>query len=464
LPALVAAAGALIAAPAAAADTRVVSATVFTDAAGTAAPRGVLLSALAACPAYNGPGSLTLYPTGTTDTLPAASTWTLADVLDCGLQIPLSDLTAVQVLRPDGAAEAPLSTDALTNTGDYADPAAPGALPVISNDGGEAQNTYTRPWRGGSDENGSDQVTDSGPLQLLVYENTTPFVVHIATRTLRRGTDRERVALSATVQTTAGATVPATALQFQWTLSTGAASTASAPTETIPKGTATVTLLVSDPAGGGGGTASVALSYKPVRSHTHHAGGGGTGTKRVISGLGGAHHDRRTGASQHGGKRSGGSQTGSTTTTTSATTITATGTATNPTTATTTATTTASTSTATTSTESTATTTRPTKAPRTPHAHATPAHRATHHVTRHAAARGGRLVRGLLLADLVPLSASQSPLTHALSGQATAAVASPAPAGRLTVPGALLGGVAVLGLLGLGGAREHRRRSPSLHR
>ncbi len=259
-------AGALGGAPAAAADTPVVSATVFTGAAGTAGAHVVPLSALDACPPYTGPGALTLYPGGSTDTLPSGSTWTLAEILQCGLGIPSTDVNAVEVLRPDGAAQAPLTPTALTDASSYADPADPGALPVISNDGGQAQNTYTRPWRGGRDENGRDQVTDPGPVQLIVYQNAAPLAVQITARTIRRGTRRERVALSATVQTSAGTTVPASALGWRWTASTGAGSTAPAPTVTVPRGTATVTVLVSDASSGSGGTASVALSYKPVRS------------------------------------------------------------------------------------------------------------------------------------------------------------------------------------------------------
>jgi hypothetical protein len=73
-------------------------------------------------------------------------------------------------------------------------------------------------------------------------------------------------------------------------------------------------------------------------------------------------------------------------------------------------------------------------------------------------------VRGQLLADVVPLSASQSPLTRPVLVSPSAAVASPAVAGRLTIPAAVAGGLVALGLLILGGTREQRRRSPRLHR
>ena len=443
-------AGALTGAPAAAADTAVVSATVFTGSAGTAAARTVELSALDACPPYTGPGALTLYPGGSTDTLPAGSTWTLAETIQCGLSIPLTNLQAVQVLRPDGAAQAPLSAAALTDASDYADPAAPGALPVVSNDGGEAQNTYTRPWRGGQDENGADQVTASGPVQLLVYENAAPLTVRIATQTLRRGTHRERVALSATVQDSSGTTVPASALSFHWTLSTGTGAATATPTVTIPQGTTTVTVLVSDGATGSGGTASAALAYKPLRSKKARTGGGGHGTVHSTSGLGSAHRHRST-AAGHGGTQT----TNTTTTATSATSTAIDTTSTTPGTATSESTTTAA---ATSSPRQPTTTTSSAPQPR----HQPPArHRPPSH---HAAARGGTLVHGQLLADVVPLSASQSPLTRPLLAAHGAAAASPAPIGRLTVPAAVVGGIIVLALLGLGATREQRRRSPRLHR
>jgi flagellar hook-length control protein FliK len=469
-------AGALTGAPAAAADTAaadtaadtatadtaVVNATVFTGAAGTAAARTVTLSTLGGCPPYAGPGALSLYPGGSTDTLPAGTTWTLAEILQCGLSIPLRNLNAVEVLRPGGAAQAPLSPAALTDSSQYADLAAPGALPVISNDGGQAQNTYTRPWRGGGDENGRDQVTASGPVGLVVYENTAPLAVRIATRALRRGTHRERVALSATVQTSAGTPVPAGALGWQWTLSTGARSAAAAPRVTIPRGTATVTVLVSDRATGSGGTAGVALTYRPVRSDGPHSGGGGPGTVHSTSGLGSGHHPNHGIAHRHG---QGQTASTATSTTTSATPTPAAPTpATSAPAAATTTTTTVSSTTATTTTSTVSLTTAaaatassPTSTPaRPPHMRRSPQH--------HSPALGGTLVRGELLADVVPLSASRSPRTHPVLDPQSAAVASPGPIGRLTVPAEVFAGIAVLGLLALGAAREQRRRWPRLHR
>ena len=458
-------AGALIGAPAAAADTAVVSATVFTGAAGTTGAGGgrvVELSTLDACPPYAGPGALTLYPGGSTDTLPTG-TWTLAEILQCGLQIPLSDLDAVAVQRPDGASQAPLSPAALTDTSDYADPAAPGALPVVSNDGGQAQNTYTRPWRGGRDENGRDQVTDSGPVQLLVYEHAAPLVVHLASHSIRQAAHHERLGLSATVTTAAGASVPASALGWRWTLSTGAGSRAATPAVTIPRGTTVVSVLVSDGATDSSGTASVALTYKPVRSNGARSGGGGHGTVHSTSGLGSAgdrHHATGTG---HGRSRSGAGGHGSTNDTTSTT-----GVRTATTTTTTSATAAPGTTPAGTTTPDTTPTAPPaqTTATATSPATTTPAHKRPAARPHHPASRsvGGTLVRGQLLADVVPLSPARSPLAHRLLAAQSAAVASPAPTGRLTIPAALAGGVAVLGLLLVGAAREQRRRSPRLHR
>lgn len=452
LAAVVVIAGALSGAPAAAADTSVVDATVFTGAAGTAGTRTVTLSQLEACPAYAGPGALTLYPGGSTDTLPSGTTWTLAEILQCGLSIPPGDLDAVQVLRPDRSAQAPLSPAALTDSSEYADPGAPGALPVVSNDGGQAQNTYTRPWRGGNDENGRDQVTATGPVALLVYENAAPFAVHIATETLRHGARSKRVTLSATVQTSAGTSVPASGLGWQWTISTGAGSTLTTPTVTIPQGTTTVTVVVGDAAAGTGGTASVAITYKPVRSKkASTGGGGGPGAVHSTSGLGSAHRHHRSTAT-HLGQRPTRATTTATTSTTPTTTPTTTTsaqtTAAPPATETSPPTTPTSPATATTST--TASTPRP--------------HRRRRPKPHLASSDAGSLVRGQLLADVVPLSASQSPLTRPVIASPRAAVASPALAARLTIPAAAAGGLVALGLLILGGAREQRRRSPRLHR
>jgi hypothetical protein len=452
-------AGALAGAPAAGADTAVVSATVFTGGAGAGftAARTAALSTLDACPPYSGPGALTLYPGGSTDTLPADTTWTLAEILECGLSIPLSNLSAVAVLRPDGAAQTPLSDTALTDASEYADPAAPGALPVISNDGGQAQNTYTRPWRGGDDENGRDQVTASGPVQVVVYENTAPLSVHLTTRTVRRGAHSERVALSAAVHTAAGTTVPASSLGWRWTISTGAGSAAATPTVTIPQGTATATVLVSDTVSGSGGTASVALTYKPVRSKQARSGGGGHGTVHSTSGLGSGRHQGRAGTRHRGQGRTSGTTTTSTSGTTTSTSVATpqTSTVTAPPTTTSTLTVMSSTTPSSPATATTTTSTT-TTAPRPPRTH--------HPAPRRAPAPSGTPVQGRLLADVVPVSASQSPLTRPVLASRSAAVASPAPTARFTVPAAVIGGLVVLGLLALGGAREQRRRSPRLHR
>ena len=444
----------------------VVTATVYTGSSGLPSTRSVSAATLQACPAYAGPGALTLEPQGNTDTLAQGATWTLAEIVDCGLSVPLSDVAEVQVLRPSGAAEAPLSPAQLSDPAGYADPAAPGALPVVSNDGGQAVNIYTRPWRGGGDANAADQISASGPIALDVYESAAPLVVHITHTALHRGTSSERIALGATVQTASGATVPAAGLRWQWTLSTGTSSAQPAPSATIPgAATTTVSVQVSDPADGTGGTADVALAYTPTRARTAtHDGGGGTNRRTSVSGLGASSH--RSGSHPARGAAHGsgtatrtspgtGTATPATTrTATTATTATSAPTATAPTGATGAGAATTTHPTPTTRAATTTTTTAPTAPPH-------PARRAHRRAT---ARPRGRLVRGRLIGTLAAARAPAPPPPAATPSPAAAVASSPDVAGHFTLPGAVLAGAIVVALLGLGASRERYTRSRRLHR
>ena len=89
------------------------------------------------------------------------------------------------MLNPSQGFEAPLDNADLTDPSRYQDSQAPDALPAISVDGSEDQTTYVRPYRGGSDDNARDAVTENGaPITLVVYVNGPPLTVQASAQTL----------------------------------------------------------------------------------------------------------------------------------------------------------------------------------------------------------------------------------------------------------------------------------------
>ena len=149
--------------PAAAGDPGqgVVSATIYGGSSGVST-QTVTLGTLNGCPLYSGSSPMYLYPGDQPYSPAASSSWALSTVVQCGLGQPLSDLTNVQVESPAHGFETPLTSAELSDPSQFHDPATPDALPVISVDGNEDQNTYVRPWLGGSDDNAGDQVIADG--------------------------------------------------------------------------------------------------------------------------------------------------------------------------------------------------------------------------------------------------------------------------------------------------------------
>ncbi len=205
----------------AAADQAVVNATVYPGPKGSISTRTASLSMLSGCTPYSGANPMYLYPGGQPLQLPLSSTWALSTVLTCGLQVPLTDVTNVQVVRSPSSRglEEPLTDAELSDSSQWQEA---GALPVISTDGSENQNTYTRPWKGGSDRNASDQVTVQGePIAIAVYESGPPLTVNASGRTLSESATAMRVKFAATVRDANGASVPAASLTWSWNFGDG---------------------------------------------------------------------------------------------------------------------------------------------------------------------------------------------------------------------------------------------------
>lgn len=133
---LAAPAGGLLIPVAASADQAVVAATIYAGSQAGISAQTVTAATLSGCPAYSGASPFLLHP-GDTPYQPAAgSSWSLATILECGLRVPGPALTDVMVQSSHHGFEIPLSAAELTDAGRYQDPTAPGALPVISLDGG----------------------------------------------------------------------------------------------------------------------------------------------------------------------------------------------------------------------------------------------------------------------------------------------------------------------------------------
>jgi hypothetical protein len=194
-----------------------------------------------------------------TDSL-GPDTWSLATVLAC-LQpaVPVSDATGgVTVFQSSGEPES--GEDSVLNTADLAthsDFQDPTDNPVVTDLGSSMK--YDRPWRGGGDVNAPDQVTQSDPIQISVFEGQQIPVSITAPASVAAGS-------SASLTASANGT----GLSFQWTLANGStpSSTVPNPQVTFPDpGTYAVTVLVRDDSGDVG-HAQKAIQVGPPSSAT----------------------------------------------------------------------------------------------------------------------------------------------------------------------------------------------------
>ncbi|MFZ0039677.1 MAG: PKD domain-containing protein, partial [Solirubrobacteraceae bacterium] len=191
-----------------------------------------------------GPVGVSL-PPATVDT----GTWALSDVLACmQTPIPSRAVTGVTIARSDGSPDlrpgAQIAPADLASPSDFQNTA---ENPVISDEGTEVE--YDRPWRGGSDQDYEDQVNESPPVSIEVFEG--PALTVKATASQTTVAPRTTVSFSATV-----AGPDDGGLSYSWNYD-GAAASSTLPNPNIAfqtPGVFDVTLLVTDAAGGGGGT------------------------------------------------------------------------------------------------------------------------------------------------------------------------------------------------------------------
>ena len=248
------------------ADVTVATATVY-GGTGGASHLSVTHDQLArGCSPYSGPNPLSLFGAhgnyAGQAQLSTSDTWDLGTVLSCGLQQDLGAIDSVVVLNPQSGYERALSPRSLSDQGTYRDPGGPGALPVISNDGGEDLNAYVRPWRGGHDDNVSDWIPSGpGAIGLVVYEHGAGALrVSIQADQADQTSSRTRYGFAATVADRGGRPVPANELRWSWSFGDGSpSSTAPYPSHWFAPGRYAVSVEVSDAARGTGGLETIAL-------------------------------------------------------------------------------------------------------------------------------------------------------------------------------------------------------------
>jgi PKD repeat protein len=457
--------------PAAAADGPIVTATVYKSGGGVttdAVSLAGLQNGQQECPQYSGeslgelgrqgPVTIQLVPSG-----PDTGTWSMATILGC-LQtpIPVGAVTGITVLNDTSPEVSPGSELTPADLATPSDFATPSESPVIQDTGTSVQ--YDRPSRGSTDDDYSDEVVESPPLMIEVFEGPTLDVsVNASPATVSAGAT---VSFTATVTGADGSP-----LSYTWDFGDGTPdATAGNPQHPFSAtGTYDATVEVTDAAGAVGQatvpiTVDSAQGQPPPKSGTTPRSGNGTHPKS----------NSPTGAVQSGGALPGAGA-GGRTPATGGTSQTAnpastsngasnsgpsaanTNTSANPNT---TANTSTSANTNTTATAGTATHTGTSRSPgraRTARAPHSPAPVRGPRVHRMISSLAGTPVDGRLISDVTPLLAGASPLVHAIpASDATApAVRRAVQASALPVIGAA---VAVVLLFTLGAGRELRWR------
>ena len=430
---------------------QVVVATVYSQSGGTSTETATV-SSLQQCPTYSGPG--TMQELGRQGFVPVtfpSTAWALSDVLKCLQPTPVT-LTGQQggvtVLNADGSPQTDRGSQ--LSSSDLAAPGStdfnnPGEAPVVSNLGTAIR--YDRPWRGQSDLDYLDQVTDgvngqSQPVQIEVFEGPLLTVIVDASQTT--------VPAGGGVTFSATVTGPdATGLSYNWSFD-GTAPNSTSPTPQVTfatEGQFNVTVQVTDTAGGGG-VASIPITVgTPPAPATggHKQKGAGTNKKSH------APTGPKKSGGQHVGGPAGKKSSGQSATPTKTKPNTTGGAPTQPST-------TPTPTTPTTPATSTPSTRTATPHPTT-HEHPRPKHSTTAPRTRPITPLPvtGPRVNGLLISDVTTVPADASPLVHAVP----AAVATAPPARqaiRTSVLPIVGAGLTVIILLGLGARRELRTR------
>ncbi len=380
----------------------------------------------------------------------ATRSWTLGTILGCLQPTPvaLANVTGVTVIGSDGQPQTGANSQIIpADLASHSDFLNSAQNPVVQSVG---YNEYDRPQRNASDLDYLDELQQSDPIAIDVFEGPPLKVTASASPTTV--TAGATVDFSAAVSGNNGS-----ALSYTWSFDGGATSSgqSSPQIQFNSAGVWTVDVQVTDADGGGGGdqlTVTVkqpGSTTTPAKSGTRTTGpdkGGGPtpgapATKQKKSGTdnGGHTHGKST----------------QTTTTQSQTTTTQT---------TTTQRATTTTPAAGSSGGGSPSVTAPASPPTPTTGHTTPLAPTHRPSPKPPVSPSGSLVQGELISDVVPVPADRSPLVQVVSAPAASAPARETPEGPSVLPviGAAL---AVLVLLGLGAQRELGRPRwwPAVH-
>ena len=411
------------------------------------------------CPPYTGPAMAEHGRNGTNSTVQfPPTTWGVAAVISCLTpQVTLADVTGVTVIQSNGLPETATNSEQLTPP-DWTPPydfSNPAETPVFFDRG--TANEYDRPSRQAGDDDLDDEVVEPTPIEIEVFEGPLLTVTAAASQT----TVPAGASVSFTADVTSGG--DGSAGQYSWSFDGGAAdSTQQDPTVTFATaGTWDVSVLVTDQSGGGGSAeipVTVTSPTAPPSSNTGTAPSGpqtstgttpgaptGTQTTPGSTPTGRPKTEKQTGQSttRHpSGHRS--TQTGHRTARTQ------------------------------TQTQSTSTSARPggssgssgsstgsgggaspspASATTPPRTTTTPSQPPTHRPPPLVRASTGTLVTGRLISDIVPLTASVSPLVHDVPSPTGSAPAVRPRRSTSALP-IIAGILAVTVLLSLGAVRE----------
>jgi hypothetical protein len=224
---------------------QMVVATIYQPGSATGITRSVSLGTLAqGCTRYAGPDA-DMSPSGIKYVFPQSS-WSLATVLECGLNQSVAAITAVAVQKSSGGWEDPLTNADLSTPGDFA---VAGAVPVVSDDGTGI--IFTRPQRTATENNAGDQVLHPTALALDVYEGPLLTVaVHPGSETVAAGA---MVSFTAAVTDAHGSPVDPATLSYAWSLDGTPSSQSQGFSQTFATaGRYTITATANDDQGGGG--------------------------------------------------------------------------------------------------------------------------------------------------------------------------------------------------------------------
>ncbi len=219
-----------------------VKATVISSA-GTQTTSVTVPSLVSNCPAPPWPRGGTIYEQGSdgapTFTTFTSDSWPLAEVISCGLGVPLDPELTVTVEKTDvpvSYPESPLNANELLDTGNccwaYPPGSTAGALPMIDTGGSTdysdgAALWYYRPWDGESgDNNANDTVGDTtGTISITVM---TPVTLDVS---MTVSTNGMTVTPQAQVLESDGKDVTSD-VSWQWSFGDGGSSTEASPSHT----------------------------------------------------------------------------------------------------------------------------------------------------------------------------------------------------------------------------------------